>query len=673
MIHDMIRFVQPAGKWKIMVVDPVSIKLLNASLKMFDILDENVTLVEMCTKKRQPYPNLEALYFLTPTPEAVQHFIIDFVPGGGKKPLYAAAHLFFVGTLPDSLMEKITNSGAARYIKNLKEMYVDFVPVEHRVFSLDSPASFFRLFSPEAGGLPAQSSEMRVIAQKLTSLLVTLGDLPYIRYYKPGDPDNTRSGKFAHMLLNSLEQHSKMDPGFPTTNDNKGTLIIVDRSLDMNAPLVHEFTYQAIAYDVLPLSDGKYLYNYTESDGKDGNKEVPLDDNDHLWVQMRHKHVAEAIDTILAMFNKFLSENKAANAAMGGGGGQADLKTLKDTLAAMPQFQEMKQKYSIHINLTQECMNSIQRHKLVEVGDIEQTMATGETSEGAKPKNLVSDMVPLLDDPALSPYDKVRLLMMYIISKEGVQDDDRRKLLQHANIDGSLAEAITNMALLGVKLSREGKRDKKKKDTKKKSTDDDEDSKYVQSRFTPAVKSLLEDHVAGSLETDAFPYLGAQPAPSDGPAKTGGTSLRSTKPTWQQKKPGTAGGAGGSDAGSMAAPKGGRTVIFVLGGMTYSEIRATYEVAAAAGKEVLIGSTHIVTPGKFVDDLKNLRNPREFEQYQPTFGYGAGPQPLPEPSEKERKKIAEQDARVAAGASTGHAAAAEGGDSKKKKKKFGLF
>jgi hypothetical protein len=37
----------------------------------------------------------------------------------------------------------------------------------------------------------------------------------------------------------------------------RSTLIITDRSMDMTAPFLHEFTYQAMANDLLPIHDGK--------------------------------------------------------------------------------------------------------------------------------------------------------------------------------------------------------------------------------------------------------------------------------------------------------------------------------------------------------------------------------------------------------------------------------
>lgn len=40
---DAIRSVNPPGKWKILVVDEYSKRLLSATLKQYDILQENVT------------------------------------------------------------------------------------------------------------------------------------------------------------------------------------------------------------------------------------------------------------------------------------------------------------------------------------------------------------------------------------------------------------------------------------------------------------------------------------------------------------------------------------------------------------------------------------------------------------------------------------------------------
>lgn len=94
-----------------------------------------------------------------------------------------------------------------------------------------------------------------------------------------------------------------------------------------------------------------------------------------------------------------------------------------------------------------------------------------------------------------SPADKARLLMLYIISKEnGVFEDDKRKLLEHAKLKGELRDAVNNLSLLGVQVTRERrtageKSFRKKKDRKR---NQHEEMPYELSRYVPTVKKVME-------------------------------------------------------------------------------------------------------------------------------------------------------------------------------------
>jgi syntaxin-binding protein 1 len=52
--------------------------------------------------------------------------------------------------------------------------------------------------------------------------------------------------------------------------------------------------------------------------------------------------------------------------------------------------------------MAQECMSLFERKHLNMAANVEQCCATGYTSEGKTPKALVEEMVPLLDDKALT-------------------------------------------------------------------------------------------------------------------------------------------------------------------------------------------------------------------------------------------------------------------------------
>ena len=64
----------------------------------------------------------------------------------------------------------------------------------------------------------------------------------------------------------------------------------------------------------------------------------------------------------------------------------------------------------------------------------------------------------------------------------------------------------------------------------------------------------------------------------------------------------------------MSSRKGSarRVIVFVLGGITYSECRIASEVAKYPkykGSEIIVGGSKVITPNSFVQDLKNLNNP----------------------------------------------------------------
>lgn len=158
---------------------------------------------------------------------------------------------------------------------------------------------------------------------------------------------------------------------------------------------------------------------------------------------------------------------------------------------------------------------------------------------------------------------------------------------------------------------------------------------------------MLEDHFAGKLDRAAFPYIGAPPppVPVGGSMRSGATahaaptaapaSLRSARPRWTA----ASGKAGSGGGGARFEPPRQRVIVFVAGGMTYSEIRTAYQLSEALGKDVVIGSTHVVTPESFIDDLSNLDRPPPKPRPapsqappQPSNGHGAGlapPRPQP--------------------------------------------
>lgn len=79
-------------------------------------------------------------------------------------------------------------------------------------------------------------------------------------------------------------------------------------------------------------------------------------------------------------------------------------------------------------------------------------------------------------------------------------------------------------------------------------------------------------------------YPSAQPAAASlRPTMTPTTSLRSAKPSWHRA----------ARPGAAASETRQRVLVFVAGGMTYSEMREAYQLSTALSKDVYIGAPYI--------------------------------------------------------------------------------
>ena len=85
------------------------------------------------------------------------------------------------------------------------------------------------------------------------------------------------------------------------------------RGFDPVAPIIHEWTYEAMVFDLLKLEGSIYKYEIETEGGKTETKSHILDERDAIWVELRHQHFAAASLKISAMLDDFRKKNTAAS------------------------------------------------------------------------------------------------------------------------------------------------------------------------------------------------------------------------------------------------------------------------------------------------------------------------------------------------------------------------
>eukprot|EP01056_Protomagalhaensia_sp_Gyna25_P001833 Protomagalhaensia_sp_Gyna_25__1832@NODE_196_length_4510_cov_17_615746_g151_i0_p1_GENE_NODE_196_length_4510_cov_17_615746_g151_i0NODE_196_length_4510_cov_17_615746_g151_i0_p1_ORF_typecomplete_len582_score128_87Sec1/PF00995_23/6_6e79_NODE_196_length_4510_cov_17_615746_g151_i01111748 len=496
------------GAFCAMIVDEATLRYLSSSCKVYDILEAGVSVIESINKSRQPLPDLDAIYFLTPNADSVEGLIKDYK--NDKKPQHRSVHLFWSTTIAHdpSAMKAMVVPSLLNRIKTFVDFNLAFVAYESRAFHLDMPHALHRLFP--ARKEREEEALVQEIAYKLATVCLSLGDKPNIRFQQ------NRRGLNERVATQVQQYLAKVKPDGITRGQTE--LIIVDRSVDVTSLLVHEYTYQALAYDVLhipccsiPSQHEKTAEEPTPDDTYQfmDRKEVKtllLGEHDDVYVKYRHQHITVVNRGVADELRKFSRDNAAAQYAAAGGK-KATEKDIASAIRGLPQYREMLAKFWAHITLSDACFNALQSQGVFKAGYLEQDLATGVDRDGklVQVMQCLSTLGTMVAEKSgVQTQEKTRLLLLYFVAMDGVQEDDKKKMMGAAGLSLDMTTIINNFLAMGLHNADEDVSQGKPSSLKhshKMHADEEriqffqrkaKSSEYMLSRFEPVVKDLME-------------------------------------------------------------------------------------------------------------------------------------------------------------------------------------
>ncbi|CAI9771747.1 unnamed protein product [Fraxinus pennsylvanica] len=281
------------------VVNQLNVPFLNVNFETeklsFHLLP---AVVEDIYKRRQPLPTMDAVYFIQPTKEK--------------------AFVFFSSPVTQELVNRIKRDrGVMSRIGALREMNLEYFPIDSQGFITDNEKALEELFGEEESSRNGDAC-LSLMATRIATVFASLREFPLVRYRatKSLDPNTiTRfhdliPTKLAAGVWNCLMKYKNL-PNFPQSETCE--LLILDRSIDQIAPIIHEWTYDARCHDLLNMVGNKYVHEVpNRTGGLPEKKEVLLEDHDPIWLELRHSHIADASERLHEKMTNFVSKNKAA-------------------------------------------------------------------------------------------------------------------------------------------------------------------------------------------------------------------------------------------------------------------------------------------------------------------------------------------------------------------------
>lgn len=256
LLHEMLGSTKKGdsrSNWKVLIMDRFTVKIMSYACKMADITGAGVSLVEDIYKRRQPLPTMDAIYYIQPSKENVVMFLSDMA---GKKPLYKKAFVFFSSPVARELVSHIKkDSTVLPRIGALSEMNLEYFAIDRQGFVTDNEMSLDELFGDDENHRKADAC-LNMMAARAATAFASMRELPFVRYRAAKSLDaNTMTTyrdlvptKLAAGIWNYLTKYKTSIANFPQTETCE--LLVLDRSVDQIAPVIHEWTYDAMCRDL---------------------------------------------------------------------------------------------------------------------------------------------------------------------------------------------------------------------------------------------------------------------------------------------------------------------------------------------------------------------------------------------------------------------------------------
>ncbi|CAI9292248.1 unnamed protein product [Lactuca saligna] len=451
-------------------------------------------------------------------------------------------------------------------------------------------------------------------------MFASFQEFPNVRYrVKPTDGSVETTfrelvpKKLALAIWEYIKSYQHTIPNFPQSETCE--LLIVDRSVDLVAPVIHEWTYDAMCHDLVDLDGNKYTMEVpNKSGGAPERKDFLLEDHDPVWLEMRHLHIADASERLSDKMDTLMSTNKVAQLQQKD---KSELSTrdIQQMVQAMPAFNEQKEKLSLHVEIAGKINKVIAEEGLRDLGQIEQDLVFGDAGN----KELLEFLEEYEDH---NVENRLRLMMIYALADpEKFEGDQGAKLMELADLTPQSMIFINNMRLLeGPPKPKKPEpsggflKGKKKANTALRKDKQGEEETWALFRFFPVLEELLEKIDKNQMPKDEYECINESESSSSGrPSGPGGRTGRGGGQIRSRRKAAQTKSDDGHSSDSVVKNAtvdlkhlGQRIFVFIIGGATRSELRICHKLTAKLKREIVLGSTSIDDPPNYITKVKML-------------------------------------------------------------------
>ncbi|KAJ7069672.1 Sec1 family-domain-containing protein [Mycena amicta] len=400
------KLVSTPNAMKVLLLDSHTTPIVSLASTQSTLLSHQVYLTDRIdNKKRDRMPHMKCVCFLQSNDDSLEALQAEL-----REPKYGEYYLYFSNVLTKTVIERLAEVDEYEVVREVQEYFADYSPLLPALFSLNhTPTATKPLYGSTYNAWDPVALERSV--QGISAVLLSLKKKPVIRY--------ERMSGMAKKL--AIEIHHRIQAE-STLFDFRLTqvpplLLILDRRNDPVTPLLSQWTYQAMVHELLGIQNGRVDLG-TVPGILPELKEITLTPSTDPFF---HSHFLDTFGDLGTSLKDYVQTYQSRSLAQAPSSINS-IADMKRFVEEYPEFRKLGGNVSKHVALVGELSRLVERDKLLEMGEVEQGLAT---SAGAELRTVQA----FIANPSIPPWGKLRLVMLYALRYQKTQTSNIASLI----------------------------------------------------------------------------------------------------------------------------------------------------------------------------------------------------------------------------------------------------
>lgn len=348
-----------SAKMKVLLLDKDTVSIVSTAVSQTTLLNHEIYLIDrLDNSAREKMRHLRCICLVRPSPETIQLLVDEL-----REPKYGEYCLYFTNIAKKSSLERLAEADDHEIVKAVQEHFADYIVINPDLFSLDVTLPRWRLCSGNADIWNPDS--LQRCTDGIVACLLSLKKKPLIRYTK----SSPLTRKLASEVQHQMNQESQLFDFRKV--DTPPILLILDRREDPVTPLLAQWTYQAMVHHLIGIQNGRVDLSEVP-DVRPELKEIVLSqDQDPFFKKNMFLNFGDLGGTIKEYVEQYQSKTQ----------NNANIESISDMkrfIEEYPEFRKLSGNVSKHVALVSELSRRVALENLLEVSELEQSLACNE-------------------------------------------------------------------------------------------------------------------------------------------------------------------------------------------------------------------------------------------------------------------------------------------------------